>query len=216
MEQAVRDLPLPPDFLLIDGLHSLSLPSQAAAMPRVTEACLSIAPLHRGQSDPRPPDGLRTTRNTRSTILPSTKDTRPGTPSSPPGIRVLPHSSPILPGPSINFLSYDPRATLPRQEGEELAIGQLRRCATRSWSGTSSVPWEKSISSPGTGIPWFCGGEDPGDRDFGGPAAAVHERKQRQLSKVALVYLGQKKLFNIPPGSTWWPWNAFLPLRVSK
>jgi putative endonuclease len=35
-------------------------------------------------------------------------------------------------------------------------------------------------------------------KDFGGPAAAVHERKQRQLSKVALVYLNQKKLFNIP------------------
>ena len=35
-------------------------------------------------------------------------------------------------------------------------------------------------------------------RDFGGPAAAVHKRKQRQLSKVALVYLNQKKLFNLP------------------
>jgi putative endonuclease len=35
-------------------------------------------------------------------------------------------------------------------------------------------------------------------KDFGGPAAAVHERKQRQLSRVALTYLNQKKLFHIP------------------
>lgn len=35
-------------------------------------------------------------------------------------------------------------------------------------------------------------------KDFGGPAAAVDLRKQRQLSKVALHYLAQKKLNNIP------------------
>lgn len=35
-------------------------------------------------------------------------------------------------------------------------------------------------------------------KDFGGPAAAVDLRKQRQLSKVALHYLNQKKLNNIP------------------
>jgi putative endonuclease len=35
-------------------------------------------------------------------------------------------------------------------------------------------------------------------KDFGGPAAAVNERKQRQLSKVALTYLNQKKLTNVP------------------
>jgi putative endonuclease len=35
-------------------------------------------------------------------------------------------------------------------------------------------------------------------KDFGGPAAAVNERKQRQLSKVALAYLKQRKLFDVP------------------
>lgn len=34
--------------------------------------------------------------------------------------------------------------------------------------------------------------------DFGGPAAAVNERKQRQLSKVALTYLAQKRLTEVP------------------
>jgi len=35
-------------------------------------------------------------------------------------------------------------------------------------------------------------------KDFGGPAAAVHEKKQRQLSRVALLYLNQKKIRDIP------------------
>jgi putative endonuclease len=34
-------------------------------------------------------------------------------------------------------------------------------------------------------------------KDFGGPAAAVNERKQRQLSRVALMYLNQKRLKDI-------------------
>jgi putative endonuclease len=34
--------------------------------------------------------------------------------------------------------------------------------------------------------------------DFGGPAAAVNQRKQRQLSRVALTYLNQKKLAEMP------------------
>jgi len=35
-------------------------------------------------------------------------------------------------------------------------------------------------------------------RDFEGPAAAVNQRKQRQLSRVALTYLNQKKLAELP------------------
>ena len=35
-------------------------------------------------------------------------------------------------------------------------------------------------------------------KDFGGPAAAVHERKQRQLSRIALLYLNQKKIRDVP------------------
>lgn len=34
--------------------------------------------------------------------------------------------------------------------------------------------------------------------DFGSPAAGVHEKKQRQLSKVALTYLNQKKISDVP------------------
>jgi len=35
-------------------------------------------------------------------------------------------------------------------------------------------------------------------KDFGGPAAGVHEYKQRQLSKVALMYLNQRKISEVP------------------
>ncbi len=35
-------------------------------------------------------------------------------------------------------------------------------------------------------------------KDFGGPAAAVNERKQRQLSRVALMYLDQKRVRDVP------------------
>ncbi len=34
-------------------------------------------------------------------------------------------------------------------------------------------------------------------KDFGGPAAAVHEKKQRQLSRVALLYLNHKKIRDV-------------------
>jgi putative endonuclease len=36
------------------------------------------------------------------------------------------------------------------------------------------------------------------NKDFGAPAEAVNARKQRQLSKVALTYLNQKKLIDVP------------------
>lgn len=43
MEQAVQNLPLPPDFLLIDGLHSLTLPLAQRAIPKGDQRCQSIA-----------------------------------------------------------------------------------------------------------------------------------------------------------------------------
>jgi ribonuclease HII len=43
MALAVKNLPLPPDFLLIDGLHSLNLPLQQQAIPKGDGRCLSIA-----------------------------------------------------------------------------------------------------------------------------------------------------------------------------
>ncbi|MBI5968570.1 MAG: ribonuclease HII [Deltaproteobacteria bacterium] len=43
MEMAVGDLPITPDFLLIDGLHSISLPISQRAVPQGDRRCLSIA-----------------------------------------------------------------------------------------------------------------------------------------------------------------------------
>jgi ribonuclease HII len=43
MELAVKSLPFPPDFLLIDGLHTLPLPLRQQAMPKGDGRCLSIA-----------------------------------------------------------------------------------------------------------------------------------------------------------------------------
>ena len=43
MEQAVQNLPLPPDFLLIDGIHSLTLPLAQRAIPKGDQRCQSIA-----------------------------------------------------------------------------------------------------------------------------------------------------------------------------
>jgi ribonuclease HII len=43
MELAVENLPLLPDFLLIDGLHSLSLPLSQQVVPKGDQRCLSIA-----------------------------------------------------------------------------------------------------------------------------------------------------------------------------
>lgn len=43
MELAVRDLPLPPEFLLIDGIYSLALPFEQQAVIKGDGRCLSIA-----------------------------------------------------------------------------------------------------------------------------------------------------------------------------
>jgi ribonuclease HII len=43
MEQAVANLPIPPDFLLIDGLHVLTLPLAQKAIPKGDGRCQSIA-----------------------------------------------------------------------------------------------------------------------------------------------------------------------------
>lgn len=43
MELAVEKLPLTPDFLLIDGPHSLNLPLSQQAIPKGDQRCLSIA-----------------------------------------------------------------------------------------------------------------------------------------------------------------------------
>ena len=43
MEQAVSNLPISPEFLLIDGLHSLTLPLAQQAIPKGDGRCQSIA-----------------------------------------------------------------------------------------------------------------------------------------------------------------------------
>ena len=43
MEQAVQNLSLSPDFLLIDGIHSLTLPLAQRAIPKGDQRCQSIA-----------------------------------------------------------------------------------------------------------------------------------------------------------------------------
>ncbi len=43
MEQAVSNLPISPEFLLIDGLHSLTLPLSQQAIPKGDSRCQSIA-----------------------------------------------------------------------------------------------------------------------------------------------------------------------------
>jgi ribonuclease HII len=43
MKLAVESLPLRPDFLLIDGIHSLNIPLAQKAIPKGDQRCLSIA-----------------------------------------------------------------------------------------------------------------------------------------------------------------------------
>jgi ribonuclease HII len=43
MQLAVEKLPLPPDFLLIDGIHALRLPLSQQTIPQGDQRCLSIA-----------------------------------------------------------------------------------------------------------------------------------------------------------------------------
>jgi len=43
MQLAVEKLPLPPDFLLIDGIHALRLPLPQQTIPKGDQRCLSIA-----------------------------------------------------------------------------------------------------------------------------------------------------------------------------
>ena len=43
MQLAVEKLPLPPDFLLIDGIHALRFPLPQQTIPKGDQRCLSIA-----------------------------------------------------------------------------------------------------------------------------------------------------------------------------
>ena len=85
------------------------------------------------------------------------------------------------------------------KKGEELAITQLEALKYKILERNFKCRLgEIDIIARDKSTLVFIEVKTRATKDFGGPAAAVHERKQRQLSKVALVYLSQKKLFNIP------------------
>jgi putative endonuclease len=85
------------------------------------------------------------------------------------------------------------------KKGEDLAIGQLKALRYKILERNFKCSLgEIDVIARDRNTLVFIEVKTRATRDFGGPAAAVHERKQRQLSKVALVYLSQKKLFNIP------------------
>ncbi len=85
------------------------------------------------------------------------------------------------------------------QKGEELAISRLKSLNYKILEKNFKCPLgEIDIIARDSNVLVFVEVKTRASRDFGGPAAAVDARKQRQLSRVALTYLNQKKLFNIP------------------
>jgi putative endonuclease len=85
------------------------------------------------------------------------------------------------------------------KKGEDLAIAQLRvlkyKILERNYKCALG---EIDIIAREKDTLVFVEVKTRTTRDFGGPAAAVNERKQRQLSKVALTYLNQKKITEMP------------------
>lgn len=85
------------------------------------------------------------------------------------------------------------------KKGEELAIGQLKALKYKILERNFKCPQgEIDIIARDKSTLVFVEVKTRATRDFGGPAAAVDWRKQRQLSKVALTYLNKKKLSNVP------------------
>jgi putative endonuclease len=85
------------------------------------------------------------------------------------------------------------------QKGEELAVARLKVLNYKILERNFKCPLgEIDIIARDKNTLVFIEVKTRATKDFGGPAAAVNDRKQRQLSKVALTYLSQKKLFNVP------------------
>ncbi len=84
------------------------------------------------------------------------------------------------------------------RKGEELAIARLKslnyKILERNFKCSLG---EIDIIARESSTLVFVEVKTRATKDFGGPAAAVNERKQRQLSKVALTYITQKKLANV-------------------
>jgi len=83
--------------------------------------------------------------------------------------------------------------------GEELAVTQLRAMKYQILERNyRCLLGEMDIIAREKGSLVFVEVKTRATKDFGGPAAAVHERKQRQLSRIALLYLNQKKVRDVP------------------
>ncbi len=85
------------------------------------------------------------------------------------------------------------------KKGEDLAIAQLRALKYKILERNFKCALgEIDIIAREKDTLVFIEVKTRRTRDFGGPAAAVNARKQRQLSRVALTYLNLKKLPQIP------------------
>jgi len=85
------------------------------------------------------------------------------------------------------------------KKGEELAITQLRALKYKILERNFKCSLgEIDIVARDRNTLVFVEVKTRATKDFGGPAAAVDPRKQRQLSRVALTYLSQKKLTDVP------------------
>jgi putative endonuclease len=85
------------------------------------------------------------------------------------------------------------------KKGEELAAARLKDLKYQILERNYRCPLgEMDIIARERGSLVFVEVKTRATNDFGGPAAAVHEKKQRQLSRVALLYLNQKKIRDIP------------------
>ena len=85
------------------------------------------------------------------------------------------------------------------KKGEDLAIAQLRAMKYKIIERNFKCALgEIDIIAREKDTLVFVEVKTRRTRDFGGPAAAVNARKQRQLSRVALTYLNLKKLPQMP------------------
>jgi putative endonuclease len=85
------------------------------------------------------------------------------------------------------------------KKGEDLAVAHLEKLKYRILARNYQCSvGEMDIIARDKDTLVFVEVKTRATRDFGGPAAAVNGRKQRQLSKVALSYLNQKKLRDVP------------------
>jgi putative endonuclease len=83
--------------------------------------------------------------------------------------------------------------------GEELALAHLKAMKYKIIERNYRCPLgEVDIIAKEEGSLVFVEVKTRATKDFGGPAAAVNQRKQRQLSRVALMYLNQKKVKDAP------------------